>query len=966
MKTGAVIHNFKITKSTRLPEKQAALWEMEHAVSGARLCWLETQDENKTFAISFKTIPQDSTGVFHILEHSVLCGSRKYPVKKPVVELLKTSLQTFLNAFTFPDKTIYPLSSVNNKDFLNLISVYMDAVFHPSLLTTPDIFRQEGWHYEFDKENGTPSFQGVVLNEMKGMCASPVFALECAMNRRLFPDNCYRYNSGGSPQHITELTYSQFCRAHETYYTPSNARILLAGKVELEQVLMLLDKCLPSPAVRRDDFEIPLQKPVLSPNEEIPYAIGKEELRAGRTIFSAGYVIGTFRERKHILGASVLADYLAGSDQGPLKRAVLERGLGQDVRVSVHDGIQQPWISCEVWNTDPEKIPELKGVMSETLHALSEKGLEKSLLSACLQQTAFRLHDEDAGSFPKGINEVLSILDSWNYGGEPCQNLIYGHTLKALEEGIDGGFFEDLLRALFLDNPHAAQITLVPSPSLEEKLQRQETKTAADRAASWSKDMRHAFRRETDLLRQWQESPDSKEDIKSLPCLRLEDADPSPRRYEMDLGTEDGVLVLRHKTESSLTYLTVYFNASFLQPEELPQAALLCRMLGRFPTAGHTAAQLQMLIREHIGELSFWPEVFEQKDSSKCGVYLAARCVCLKEREEEAVALLAEILTESKFEDTALLKELLEQTAMEMQMYILSQGNLFGILRADAYQTCSGAARERLCGLSFSRWIQEQLSCADTACVPLLSGIGRLYTRLITARRMTVSISSDRSLPMARRLIHAVPPGNDSETSLLSSCRPLGFRQEGLIIPSSVGFAVQASNIKNHGGSYSGSLCVLANVLSYNYLWNEIRVLGGAYGAGFTARSDGGIFFYTYRDPNPARSLNRFEKAGEFLRGFCCAVQDPDRMILGALSASDPVLSTRAQLTLMESRYFKGISYEDVKHIRQDLLSTGKKELLNFCGTLENMKKEQNICVVAGESMLRQCSQLQAGEIFSV
>lgn len=966
MKTGAVIHNFKITKSTRLPEKRSILWEMEHTVSGARLCWLETEEENKSFAISFQTIPQDSTGVFHILEHSVLCGSRKYPIKKPIVELLKTSLQTFLNAFTFPDKTIYPLSSVNNKDFLNLISVYMDAVFHPLFLTTPDIFRQEGWHYEFDNEKETPSFQGVVLNEMKGMCASPVFALEYAMNRRLFPDNCYRYNSGGSPRHIIELTYSQFCRAHETYYTPSNARILLTGKIELDQVLMLLDACLPVPAVRQNDFKIPLQKPVLSSNEKIPYAIGKEEPRSGRTIFSAGYVIGTFRERKQILGASVLADYLAGSDQGPLKRAVLEKGLGQDVRIRVHDGIQQPWISCEVWNTDPEKIPKLKEVITETFCTLAEKELEKPLLRACLQQTAFQLHDEDAGSFPAGINEILSILDSWNYGGEPCQNLIYSHTLKELEKGLDTGFFEELLRTLFLDNPHTSQITLVPSPSLEEKLQKQEEKIVAERAALWSEDMRHAFRRETDLLHQWQENPDSKEDMKSLPCLRLEDTDPSPRRYEMESWTEDGISVLCHKIESSLTYLTVYFNASFLSPEELPQAALLCRMLGHFPTARHTAAQLQMLIREYIGELFFWPEVFEQKGSSKCGVYLAGRCVCLKEREEEAVSLLTEILTESKFDDSSLLKEILEQAAMEMQMYLLSQGDRFGILRANSYQTCSGAAREKLCGLSFSKWIREQLSCADTACISLLREIGSLRARLITARHMTVSISSDKSLPVARRLMHAVPAGNDSDTALFCSCRPLGFRQEGLIIPSSVGFAVQASNIKNHGGSYSGSLCVLANVLSYNYLWNEIRVLGGAYGAGFTARSDGGIFFHTYRDPNPARSLNCFGKAGEFLSRFCSTLQDTNRMILGALSASDPVLNTRAQLTLMESRYFKGISYDDVKRTRQELLSTGRQELLNFCEILEDMKKEQNICVVGGESMLRQCSQLQAGEIFSV
>ena len=499
MQKNDVIHGFRIERVRPVEELNATLWEMTHEKTGAALCWVERKEENKTFAIAFKTLPEDSTGVFHIIEHSVLCGSDKYPVKEPFVELLKSSVQTFLNAFTYPDKTVYPVSSRNDRDFLNLIDVYLDAVLHPLIYHKPEIFRQEGWRYEGEGE--ALCYQGVVFNEMKGSFASPQTVMYNELQRALFPDNCYRYVSGGDPACIPDLTYEQFIASHRKYYHPSNARISLVGSIDLDAVLAKIDTFLSAFDRLDADFTIRTQRPIERVTKEVPFEIGAEESLEGRAMIASVTVLGDYSARERLFAAGVLADYLAGDNDAPLKRAVIDRGLAQDFSVEVWDGLQECAIGWQAMNTDAEKREALETAVNETVGQIVKDGLDRERLSACLHSFAFRKRDRDGGWVPRSLSEALSLLDTWLYGGDPLEGISVEAPLRTLEERLNGTYFEDLLREFFLDGAHTATIVLVPSKTLgEEKRAKEAARIKAERA-TWTEADRERIRREAEALR---------------------------------------------------------------------------------------------------------------------------------------------------------------------------------------------------------------------------------------------------------------------------------------------------------------------------------------------------------------------------------------------------------------------------------------------------------------------------------
>lgn len=419
MNIGTMIQGFTVKRTRYLPELEANLWEMEHMKTVAQLCWLDRADENKAFSIAFKTVPEDSTGVFHILEHSVLCGSDKYPLKEPFAELLKSSVQTFLNAMTFPDKTVYPVSSRNDQDLLNLMDIYLDAVLHPAIYHKPEIFRQEGWRYELGEQT---IYQGVVFNEMKGAFGSPARVLDSQMHKMLFPDTCYRHVSGGDPKHIPDLSYEQLISNHKKYYHPSNALFSLVGRVDLDAVLARIDGFLREFDRQPADHPIPMQRPVEAKTEQIPYEVGSEEPLTERTILSCGTLLGDYTQQERIFAAYVLANYLAGDNEAPLKRAILDEKLGQDVKIEIHDGIQQAWLSWEVWNTDESKLPAIRQIYRETMGRIVAEGLDAQRLEACYNRFAFQLRDRDNSGLPRSLADALNVLEAWLYGGDPARD----------------------------------------------------------------------------------------------------------------------------------------------------------------------------------------------------------------------------------------------------------------------------------------------------------------------------------------------------------------------------------------------------------------------------------------------------------------------------------------------------------------------------------------------------------------
>ena len=952
MEIGTQINGFEVKRVRELPELKARLWELEHRKTGAALCWLDRADENKTFSIAFKTLPEDSTGVFHILEHSVLCGSDKYPVKEPFVELLKSSVQTFLNAMTYPDKTVYPVSSRNDRDLLNLMDVYLDAVFHPAIYHRPEIFRQEGWRFEGEGE--ALCLQGVVLNEMKGSFASPDTILEKELGELLFPDNCYRFVSGGDPAHIPELSYAQFLAQHRKYYHPSNARISLVGSVDLEACLEKLDSFL-APWDRREcPFDIPMQGPVPAARRVVPYAIGPEEDPAQRTILASGAMLGRFDEDLRNDLAAVLSDYLSGDDDAPLKRAVLDAGLAQDFNVNLYDGLQQTALYWSAWNTDLEQTGALEALVRETLTRLTEQGLDRQRLEACFRRHAFQLRDRDSGGAPRSLMEALDMLDTWLYGGDPAQGILVEKALEELERALATDLPERLLRELFLENEHIISVTLVPSVTLGAENAAAEQARVQARTAGWTPADWERQRRQAEALRLWQQSPDSPEALASIPMLRLSDLAETPAPLDYHREALGGVPLLRHRTSSSLAFLRAHFEASDLELEELPALALLCQLLGSMATARLDRARLPLELKRTLGRLSFAPTLVEGRDPGHCRVLFSGALACLPEQSEKAAALLGEILTATLWEDLPLLRDNLQQLTLNAQMALSSGGHRYAITRAAAGLTARGAALEYTGGLEYARWLKARSGWGDDALEGLLAQLAELTRRLVGRERLILSANENVSQAALEQLVSAIPAQGQPAPG--PAAYPLeGARREGIAIPAAVGFAGMASSLSLQNRPYHGSFAVLANVLNYTYLWSEIRVQGGAYGCGFNCRSSGELFYYSYRDPQPARSLEIMAKAPDYLRSFCR--EEPDLMgfILGSVTGLDPLRGEEARLSAGENRWLRGVTEADVRRWYQQLLGTTVRNLLDLAPALEELAARQALCVTAGIPLLEAC-----------
>ena len=952
MQVNDVLHGFRVVRVRPIGEIRATLWEMVHEKTGAQLVWVDRSDENKSFAIAFKTLPEDSTGVFHIIEHSVLCGSDKYPVKEPFVDLLKSSVQTFLNAFTYPDKTVYPVSSRNDRDFLNLIDVYLDAVLHPRIYSMPEIFRQEGWRYEGEDED--LCYQGVVFNEMKGSFASPQTVLYNAIQRELFPDNCYRHVSGGDPECIPDLTYEQFINSHKKYYHPSNARIALVGSVDLDAVLMKIDSFLSAYDRLDADFTIPMQRPIARVTREVPFAIGAEESEEDRAFIASATTVGTFADREKIFAGSVLIDYLVGDNDAPLKRAVIDRGLAQDFTVELEAGVQQPILDWQAMNTNADKREALETTVRETLERLVSEGLDKERLTASFRSLAFRKRDRDGENWvPRSLGEALSMLDTWLYGGDPMDGLTVEAPLDALERKLEGDYFENLIRELFLENEHTATIVLVPSKSLGDEKREKEAARVRAESAAWTDEDRERVRKEAERLSAWQQTPDSEEAKRTIPMLRLSDLSETPEPLRVSRIDFSGIPTLRHEIDSELMSFKTFFAANDLKMTELPVLSVLCSALGSLATKRHTRASLPLAVKNTIGRIEFTPTVYPGSDPDHCRVLLTASVTCLKEQGEAAARLLGELLTETVFEDGDLLSELLKQISVGAKISLPQAGHRYAMLRLGSYESAQGVANERIGGVSFIQWLNETIEGGESAVYDLLSVMERLLKRVAVKERLTLSCSETVTDAVLSALVSTLPEGGafDGEASFAIE----GSTHEGIVIPAQVGFAVTGGNLVRYGLPYTGSIPVLANVLNYTYLWNTIRVQGGAYGCGFVGRDTGDLFFYSYRDPKPARSLGVMREAAAFVKGFTKDDPDLTGFILSAVSAVDPLRSAGEKMAAGENRYFRGITEDEMVSRYRTLIRTTPKDLEALTEMLVKIAEERVACVVAGKELLDAC-----------
>lgn len=940
-------NHFRLLSVRPLEEMQGRIWEMEHPKSGAKLVWLDRPDENMTFSIAFRTIPTDSTGVFHILEHSVLGGSERYPVKEPFVELLKSSLKTFLNAMTFPDKTLYPVSSRNKQDFHNLMCIYMDAVLHPLAVKSPNVFRQEGWRVEM--EENCPKYQGVVYNEMKGAYSDVRSVLEHTMMEQLYPDTCYRHESGGDPDHITDLTYEQFCAEHAKYYHPSNGLIVLDGQLDLQDTLRTLDGVLCQYDRQEMDFPIAVQQPLPYRQIQVPYEVGAEEDVNGKTILSFGKLLCGYDDPETLLCANILADYLTGGTEGPLKKAILEEGLAADVKVSLHDGLQQAWFGWQVWNTDGEKLPRIQEIIHNCLKNLAKNGLDRERLEGCCATMAFDLLNRDGSGFPRGLLEVINVLESWLYGGDPAQNLAYRARVESLDEKVKSGYFENLLKKTLLDMETGVLAVLVPDQTLGQQRVEKEQERVSCYWASLNETEKAASLAELETLHTWQHTPDTAEALASIPMLKLEDLTEEPKPLPCTRETVGSTPLLRHKLDSDLVYLDLHFEASDADPEEMPLLNLMTTLLGQMGTEQYGSAALQTKIKQNIGELNLNTEIFDC-DPDHHRIVFNVRSVCLPAHKHQAAELLKELLTKTQFTDTKLLSDLLKQQQAGMKRRLISSGNSFAALRVGARQTSAGAAKELYMGCSYIQWINDHADLGEVGLNALLDHLNRLAKGLFVRQRLVLSLS-ENGTELAEALAASFPKTGE-EPPVSASFPLLPKAREGVRIPSGVGYAAKGANLNRYGLAFGGQIHVLSNLLSFQHLWAEIRVKGGAYGSGFLGTENGNVVCYSFRDPSPEKSLGHFDACADFAETFCGENPDLTKFILGALSDVDPLLGAGGKMRLAESRYFKNTDAETVSRYRRELRTASAEDIRRICAVLRKAFEEDNFCVVGGEQQL--------------
>jgi len=941
---GEMLHGFRVESVTDLPEVPAKMVRMAYVKNGADLVWLDRADENKTFAIAFKTLPDSSDGVAHVLEHSVLCGSEKYPVKEPFVDLLKSSLATFLNAITYPDKTVYPVSSRNGRDFLNLADVYLDAVFHPLSVTNGWALKQEGWHYEFAadaKGEETLVRNGVVYSEMKGSYANPNAVAFRETMKLLFPGHTYGFSSGGDPAHIPELTPERYRAFHARFYHPSNARIFLDGQVDMDATLALLDGYLKAYDRREAGAGIPLQQAV-SNRARVAYESAQT---TNKTLLADGWVIGTYADREAQLALDVVSRVLVGSNEAPLKKALLDAGLCEDVDLW-SDSLQQPVAVLLLRNTSEEKAAACRRTVRETLERLCREGLDRKQLAAQLDNLRFHAREKDVGWATRGLAFMDTALAHWLYGGDPAEGFRMEALFASLRAKIATGGFERYLKKFFLDNPHHAEVTLVPSATLGAERTAALAKELAALKAKMSPDELATVRAEAKRLKEIQNAPDRPEDVAKLPRLDVSGIPLTGTLPKATVDSVDGVTVIRPETRADgIFYLDLCFSLAGLTEAELLDLPLLTELLGELATESFSALELRRELDGRLGRSSFSCRSFEK------GPQLIVHVSALEAHKDDAVRLMSEVALRTKFADAEAIGNLLVQKREGMEESVQTSGNAFAMTRAACGLSAANRTSELFGGVEQVRHLQER--CAAGNFAKTGASLAALAKKVFVRNRLTICATGAASEePFVRSCLAAFPAGE--KPSVKWNGEPVDAVPEGFSISAPVGFAATANRLPAEA-PYCGAQQVAARILTLDYLWNEVRVKGGAYGTRFSVRPNGDVLTMTYRDPNPSRSLKKLAEAGTALEKFVASGEPFGKYQVATIGATEPYLTPRREAQRAYELHFNGRTPDDLARLRREILTTTREDLGKFAQTLVKLVKSSRICVVAGEKLLEPC-----------
>lgn len=947
---GTTHAGFTVERAEPLPELSGCAYVLRHNATGARVMWLACADNNKAFAISFKTPPTNDTGVFHILEHSVLCGSDRFPVKEPFVHLLKSSMQTFLNALTFPDKTMYPVASTNDRDLENLMDIYLDAVLHPAIYRRRRIFEQEGWHYEVaaSQPDAPLTLNGVVYNEMKGALSTPEEILINGMMRSLFGRTPYGFVSGGDPEAIPTLTYEEFLRTHERHYQLANSYTILYGDLDIEEKLAFLgtrfDAARPSTAGAPN--ELPYCPPRTCELLSVPMQTTPDNACAG-----VAYVFAKAGERERVLAADILVDALVGSNEAPLKRAVLESGLGSDVLGYLYDGILQPCLIFELKGAKPGVAKQFEKLVEDTCARLVEQGLGQDNLEASIAQAEFNLREGDFG-YPDGVGLAIQAMSGWLYSDDDATSYLrYEDALAHIREEVATGGFEHLLDEAVCHNDHRCCVEVVPTATSEESA---ETRRLAEKRATLTDEELAAIAAEAEALHAEQAAPDTPEALATLPHLSLSDIgegpqDPKTRKVEALVPCYHH-LIDAHR----IGYAYWYFDLGGVSFEELPYVSVLANLLGKLDTEKHSAYDLDTICEAKLGGLSFFTEVYSTDDDPESArPKFVVGASALSENARWLAELPAEVWGSTRLADTQRIRDILEQRRVGMEQAFVEGGHAAALSRVSSQFLASSVVSEQLGGVDFYRFLCDLLANFDARVDALVAKLEDLRRRIFSRGNCEMSFTGDEADLDAFWDAAADLGLSDAAQGAGELVVPKPHaRAEAFVVPSNVCYVGEGMAGVPAGTSLNGAWRVASQALSYDYLWNEVRVLGGAYGCGFRCTADSLLQFYSYRDPAVDPTVERFERAAEWIAAWDPTPAELDGFIVAGVSGMDAPVKPRSLGRRLDAARLSGRTPEWRQRIRREMLETTVGDVRALAKPLARLGQFRGMCVFGGREQI--------------
>ncbi|HXF62738.1 MAG TPA: insulinase family protein [Caldilineaceae bacterium] len=951
-------YGFDLIREATIRELQTRARLYRHRATGAQLLSLENDDENKVFGITFRTPPPDSTGIAHILEHSVLGGSRKYPLKEPFVQLVKGSLKTFLNAMTYPDRTVYPVASTNLKDFYNLVDVYLDAVLHP--LITRHHLDQEGWHYELESADAPLRYRGVVFNEMKGAYSSPDNLLYRTSQQSLFPDTVYGYDSGGDPSVIPELTYEQFTRFHRTYYHPSNALIYFYGDDDPEARLRLVESYLSEFSAQPVNGEIALQ-PVFSAPRRLtrPYSVDAGSDAASKAMVQLNWLLPEGDDLVLVMGLSVLSYALVSTQASPLRKALMDSGLGEDVTGGgLNTTLRQMTFHAGLKGVEMGRDVEVEALILDTLARLAQEGIDPEMVEAAYNTIEFSLRENNTGSTPRGLALMMRSLRTWVYGGDPIAPLAFEEPLAAVRRLLDTDptYLQRMIRIYLLENPHRTTVVLAPDPTLGQVLAAEEQAKLARVQAQLDAGQIQEIIENTHLLRRLQETPDPPEVLAKLPSLKLGDLDREVKTIPLAVGELQGAQVLTHDLfTNGIVYLDLGFNLQVLPPELLPYAKLFGQSLVEMGTEREDYVKLAQRIGRVTGGI-YPSNLLSSKLDDPAGIaWLLVHGKATLAQGPAMVDILREILLTVKLDNRERFRQIVLKNKARSEASLAPAGHSVVDGRLRAGFTTSSWAGEQMGGVDYLAFLRKLATDIDQDWPGVLAKLEEVRRRVVTRAGMLVNVTLDEASwrafePALRELVAALPAHPAAETPWTPS-----FYQghEGLVMPAQVNYVGKGANLYALGYQLHGSIHVITNLLRTGYLWEKIRVQGGAYGAFCRFSQQSGVLTYlSYRDPNLLNTLAVYNGAGAFLRQVELSDDELTKGIIGAISILDAYQLPDAKGYTSMVRYLLGESDEHRQQIRDEVLGTTAAHIRQFADVLDAVAAQGRVVVLGSQEAL--------------